>query len=225
MFGGQSPSPPSRHRGAVMRRRPRGARRLSVRRADRPHCGQSASSSSSRRSGICGCHSPGTGRITAPGSSWPQSTRIVQLKRRPTSNVDSMMVLRARRGGTGSKYVTLRGGVRRAIPFLLVRSGGCARSSILCGQGTLPPPSRRLHRTGDLYVIIRCVTMIRELSACCHQDRSRRKQAQRACLPYALKVRADEQFHKSGFRRLAVHPYSGSTLCESVLRPIGRSRF
>src|SRR5207237_6188163 len=56
------------------------------------------------------------------GSSWPQSTRIVQLKRRPTSNVDSMMVLRARRGGTGSKYVTLRGGLRRAIPFLLVRS-------------------------------------------------------------------------------------------------------
>ena len=47
----------------------------------------------------------------------------VQLKRRPTSNVDSMMVLRARRGGTGSKYLTLRGGVRRAIPFLLVRSG------------------------------------------------------------------------------------------------------
>src|SRR6266705_4063968 len=56
------------------------------------------------------------------GSSWLQSTRIVQRKRRPTSNVDSMMVLRARRGGTGSKYVTLRGGVRRAIPFLLVRS-------------------------------------------------------------------------------------------------------
>jgi hypothetical protein len=50
-----------------------------------------------------GCHSPGTGRITAPGSSSPQSTRIVQRKRRATSNVDSMMVLRARRGGTGSK--------------------------------------------------------------------------------------------------------------------------
>ena len=31
-----------------------------------------------------------------------------------------MMVLRARRGGTFSKYVTLRGGLRRAIPFLLV---------------------------------------------------------------------------------------------------------
>jgi hypothetical protein len=46
---------------------------------------------------------PRAGRITAPGSSWPQSTRIVQLKRRPTSNVDSMMCLRARRGGTGSK--------------------------------------------------------------------------------------------------------------------------
>jgi hypothetical protein len=54
--------------------------------------------------------------------------RIVQLKRRPTPKVDSMMVLRARRGRTGSKYVTLRGGRRRAIPFLLVRSGWCARS-------------------------------------------------------------------------------------------------
>ena len=42
-----------------------------------------------------GCHSPGAGRITAPGSSWPQSIRIVQRKRRPTSKVDSMMVLRA----------------------------------------------------------------------------------------------------------------------------------
>ena len=52
---------------------------------------------------IRGCHSPRIGRITAPGSSWLQSTRIVQRKRRPTSNVDSMMVLRARRGGTGSK--------------------------------------------------------------------------------------------------------------------------
>jgi integrase len=39
-----------------------------------------------------------SGRITAPGSSWLQSTRIVQRKRRPTSNVDSMIVLRARRG-------------------------------------------------------------------------------------------------------------------------------
>jgi hypothetical protein len=45
-------------------------------------------------------------------------------KRRPTLKVDSMMVLRARRGGTGSTYVTLRGGLRRAIPVLLVRSGG-----------------------------------------------------------------------------------------------------
>ena len=59
----------------------------------------------------------------APGSSWPQSTRIVQLKRRPTSNVDSMIVLRARRGGTGSKYVTLRGGLRKAIPFLSLAQG------------------------------------------------------------------------------------------------------
>src|SRR5260370_34336601 len=48
-------------------------------------------------------HSPGSGRITTPGSSWPQSMRIVQRKRRPTSKVDSMIVLRARRGATGSK--------------------------------------------------------------------------------------------------------------------------
>jgi hypothetical protein len=33
-----------------------------------------------------------------------------------------MMVLGARRGGTGSKHVTLRGGLRRPTPFLLVRS-------------------------------------------------------------------------------------------------------
>jgi hypothetical protein len=37
-----------------------------------------------RRAGMRGCHSPGSGRTTAPGSSWPQSTRIVQRKRRPT---------------------------------------------------------------------------------------------------------------------------------------------
>src|ERR1700724_473668 len=118
---------------------------------------QSASSSSSRRSGMRGCDSPGSGRITASGSSWPQSTRIVQRKRRPTSNVGSMMVLRARRGGTGSKYVTLRGGVRRAIPFLLVRSGGWARSSILCEQNdkmVLPacelPGEKRMSRNGAL---------------------------------------------------------------------------
>jgi len=48
-----------------------------------------------RRSGMRGCHSPGTGRITAPASSWPQSTCIVQRKRRPTSNVRSMTVSRA----------------------------------------------------------------------------------------------------------------------------------
>jgi hypothetical protein len=38
-----------------------------------------------------------------------------------------MMVLRASLGATGSKYVTLRGGLRRAIPFLLVRSGCSAQ--------------------------------------------------------------------------------------------------
>jgi len=46
------------------------------------------------------------------------------------SNVDSMIVLRARRGGTGSKYVTFRGGLRRAIPFRLVRSECDARDPL-----------------------------------------------------------------------------------------------
>src|SRR5271169_1143043 len=66
-----------------------------------------------------GCHSPGTGRITAPGSSWRQSTRIVQRKRRPTTNVDWMMVLRARRGADRFEIRHFAG---RAIPFPLVRS-------------------------------------------------------------------------------------------------------
>src|ERR1700730_10790170 len=81
----------------------------------------------------------GSGRITAPGSSWPQSMRIVQRKRRPTSKVDSMIVLRARRGGTGSKYVTLRGGLRRAIPFLLVGSSGRVGSALYGGKRPGPP--------------------------------------------------------------------------------------
>src|ERR1700730_18733957 len=77
--------------------------------------------------------------------------RIVQLKRRPTPKVDSMTVLRARRGRTGSKYVTLRGGRRRSIPFLLVRSGGCARSSILREQTTERScPHAYAGRKGDL---------------------------------------------------------------------------
>src|SRR5215471_6442177 len=59
---------------------------------------------------------PSTGWITAPGSIWPQSTRIVQRKRQPTAKVDSRMVFLAKRGGIGSKHVTLRGRLRRAIP-------------------------------------------------------------------------------------------------------------
>jgi hypothetical protein len=77
--------------------------------------------------------SPDTGRITAPGSSWLQSTSIVQRKRRPTSNVDEMTVLRARRGGTGSNQVTLRGGRRRVIRSSSFGQGRCASTSFLCG--------------------------------------------------------------------------------------------
>jgi hypothetical protein len=66
----------------LMRQRPRSACQLSARRADRPHCGRRAS----RQAPVAEvlrhtwCHSPRIGRITAPGSSWPQSTRSVQRK-------------------------------------------------------------------------------------------------------------------------------------------------
>jgi hypothetical protein len=60
--------------------------------------------------------------------------RVVLRKRRPTSNVASMMVVRARRVGTGSKYVTLRGRLRRVIPFLLIRSWcRCGRTQLYVG--------------------------------------------------------------------------------------------
>ena len=45
---------------------------------------------------------------------------------------------------------TLRGGVRRIIPFLLVRSGGCARSSIRCGQNGPPACGQRSRRRQSL---------------------------------------------------------------------------
>ena len=116
----------------LMRRRPRGARRLSVRRADRPRRDRRASPQAPLRRGAQAY----AGAIRRVPTGSPRRGRadrnrraLVQRKRRPTSNVDSMMVLRARRGRTGSKYVTLRGGRRRAIPFLLVRSGGCARDA------------------------------------------------------------------------------------------------
>jgi hypothetical protein len=41
-----------------------------------------------------------------------------------------MMVLRARRGGTGSKYVTFRGGLRRAIPYPPRWSGAAILNSM-----------------------------------------------------------------------------------------------
>jgi ISXO2-like transposase domain len=44
-----------------------------------------------------------------------------------TSNVDSMIVLRAKHGTTGSKYVTFRGGLRRIIPFAPYWSAACRR--------------------------------------------------------------------------------------------------
>ena len=42
-----------------------------------------------------------------------------------------MIVLRARRGGTGSKKVTFRGGLRRVYRYLLVGSGAAILN--LCG--------------------------------------------------------------------------------------------
>jgi hypothetical protein len=60
------------------------------------------------------------------------------------SNVDSMIVLRARRGGTASIYVTLRGGRRRGIPFLLVRLGRGARDPLLYAEKRSGLPARLL---------------------------------------------------------------------------------
>jgi hypothetical protein len=87
-----------------------------------------------------------TGRITAPGSSLPESTRIVQRNRRLTSKVDSMTVLRASAGvqmgnlpaGTTAEFakkavvtgavgglaVTAVGGDQEAVRDAFLRSGG-----------------------------------------------------------------------------------------------------
>jgi hypothetical protein len=60
--------------------------------------------------GLRGYHSPASGRITAPESSWPQSMRIVERKRRPTSKVDPMIVrlVFAGRADTGIKDAELK---------------------------------------------------------------------------------------------------------------------
>ena len=63
------------------------------------------------------------------------------IKWPPTSNVDSMTVLRARRGGTGSKKVTLRGGC-----------GGPFRSSSL-GQVGAQGPQFDADKTVRLHVV------------------------------------------------------------------------
>ena len=55
-----------------------------------------------------------------------------------------MIVLRPRRGATGSKYLTFRGGVRRPIPILLVGSGQVRWLSVLYGIPEAGVPSRRL---------------------------------------------------------------------------------
>jgi hypothetical protein len=41
---------------------------------------------------MCGCHSPGPGRITALGSSWPQSTRSVQRKAADAVESDALVI-------------------------------------------------------------------------------------------------------------------------------------
>jgi hypothetical protein len=67
-------------------------------------------------------HSPGSGRITAPGSSWPRSMGIVQRKRRPTSKVDSMTRIRSE--GRGAASITSPVWARRmkdaGVPSFLI---------------------------------------------------------------------------------------------------------
>jgi hypothetical protein len=101
-----------------------------VRRADRPHCGRRASRPALFVEALGHTRLPFAGHRSdhRAGIELAAIDALVQRKRRPTSNVDSMTVLRARRGGTGSmNQVTLRGRLRLAIPFLLVRSGWCAK--------------------------------------------------------------------------------------------------
>jgi hypothetical protein len=101
-----------------------------------PHRGRRASPQAPPRRGARAC--AGANR-RAPagsprrGSSWPQSRRIVQRKRRLASNVGSMMVLGARRDGAGLRC-GLPGAGRRVVPFVLGGLGVAPRSSILCGQ-------------------------------------------------------------------------------------------
>ena len=101
------------------------------RRADRPHRGRRASRRALHRRGARAC--AGAIRRVSAGSP-PRPGRAGHNRHAACSGSggrprrsNSIMVLRARRGGAGSKYLTLRGGVRRAIPFLLVRSAGAGR--------------------------------------------------------------------------------------------------
>src|SRR6202023_2702882 len=67
--------------------------------------------------------------------------------------LDDGVTREARRNRFEIRDFAGRGAAGHSVPPRSV-TGGCAGSSILCGQGALPPPSRRLHRTA-LYVIIR----------------------------------------------------------------------
>ena len=107
----------------LIRRRPRGARQLSGRPADRRHFGPRASPQAPHRRGARAC----AGAIRRVPAGSPRRARARHNRSASCSGSggrprrsNSMTVFRARRGGTGSKYVTLRGGLRRAIPFLLV---------------------------------------------------------------------------------------------------------
>jgi hypothetical protein len=96
-----------------------------------PHCGKWENQ--------CAEHRAGSARLSTFPMTEPTACRqgpMVRIHLAPalsqrqnvpatfdTLSAPRWLVLRASRGGTGSKYVTLRGGVRRAMPFLLVRSG------------------------------------------------------------------------------------------------------
>ncbi len=63
---------------------------------------------------------------------------------------NSMIVLRASRGATGSKYVTFRGGMRRAIPFLLVAFAAVRRTvPSMWGENVLPASLVHANYAGD----------------------------------------------------------------------------
>ena len=83
----------------------------------------------------------------------------------------------ARRGATGSKYLTFRGGLRRAIPYLLARDTGIQVSRITVGG-----PFRRADEDLDVVRALRD-SLLRRLAK--PWERRQRTKSHFGCQPPA----------------------------------------